>query len=175
MVQNDIDLKVLCLKGLAVPFIQDNLSGCSIDLTLGDSIKIESLDQQNGPLIDVDIKDGYTIRPKQFFLAHTREVITIPDGYSAQLLLRSSTARAGLDHLNAGWIDPSFSGQITLECVNVMQLHDFEIKAGMRLVQLIVFKNSGFSDVAYSEIGNYQDQRGTTASNMNLYGTALKN
>ena len=167
-VLSDSTLKDLAFNGLVSPFNPRALSPCSIDLTLGSEIQIECLDDKMGPWLSMDITDPYRLKPKQFILAHTAETITIPDGYSGQILLRSSAARAGFNHALAGWIDPGFHGQITLELTNQLQLHDLEIHAGQRLLQLIIFSLDTPPARPYDLVGNYQHQTGATISNLNF-------
>lgn len=167
-VLSDNALANLAVNGLVEPFDVTAISPCSIDLHIGSKIQVESLDDNGNGWVELDITDPYFLKPKQFVLAHTAETITIPDGYSGQILLRSSAARAGYNHALAGWIDPGFSGQITLELTNQLQLHDLELTAGMRLLQLIIFNLNDPPFRSYSEVGNYQHQTGPTLSNLNF-------
>ena len=167
-VLSDNTLHDLARDGLISPYNPAYVSPCSIDLTLGSEIQIECLDDKMGPWLSMDITDPYRLKPKQFILAHTAETITIPDGYSGQILLRSSAARAGFNHALAGWIDPGFHGQITLELTNQLQLHDLEIHAGQRLLQLIIFSLDTPTTRPYGMVGNYQNQTGATISNLNF-------
>lgn len=167
-VLSDNALANLALDGLVEPFDATALSPCSIDLHIGSQIQVESLDDNGNGWVPMDITDPYFLKPKQFILAHTAETIFIPDGYSGQILLRSSAARAGFNHALAGWIDPGFCGQITLELTNQLQLHDLEIQAGQRLLQLIVFSLDTPPARPYGMVGNYQNQTGATISNLNF-------
>ena len=167
-VLSDNALRDLALDGLVSPYNPAHISPCSIDLTLGNQIQVESLDDNGNGWVPMDITEPYFLKPKQFILAHTAETITIPDGYSGQILLRSSAARAGFNHALAGWIDPGFHGQITLELTNQLQLHDLEIHAGQRLLQLIIFSLDAPPADSYSQVGNYQHQTGATISNLNF-------
>lgn len=167
-VLSDTTLRDLAQNGLVHPFQEKNLSPCSIDLTLSDSILVESLDDVRGPWAEVDITHPYPIKPKQFFLASTAEYVKIPPHCSAQILLRSTAARMGFDHSLAGWLDPSFEGQITLELSSKLQLHNLEVVAGQRLIQLIVFNLDHAPERSYAVTGNYQNQVGPTISNLNV-------
>ena len=168
MILSDTRLAINGKAGMIQPFNPDHLSAASYDLTLTDHILVESLDQQNGPWVEVDITKPYSIRPKQFILASTEEIISVPPNLCAQVVLRSSAARAGWNHALAGWIDPGFSGQITLELTNQLQLHDLEIYAGQRLLQLVVHQLVSPPQALYGVKGNYQHQRRVTRSNNNL-------
>ena len=150
------------------PFNPDHLSPSSYDLTLEDHILVESVDDNADGWIEVSIDQPYIVKPKQFILASTAEVISIPPDCAAQVVLRSSAARAGWNHALAGWIDPGFSGQVTLELTNQRQLADLEIHTGQRLVQLVVHRLVSTPSALYGVKGNYQHQRRVTRSNNNL-------
>ena len=169
MVLSDTSINALCEDhGVITPFNPDLLSVCSYDLTLGNTIKVESIDSHNDGWVEVDISKPYRICPKQFFLAHTAETIRLPDHISAQVILRSSAARMGFNHALAGWIDPGFHGQITLELTNQLQLSHLDVHAGQRLVQLVLFKLDRSAAASYRQVGNYQNQTGVTISNRNI-------
>ena len=167
-VVNDLSLAIHAKAGMVDPFIPSHLGPCSLDLTLSDHIFIESLDDNGGPWVEVDITDPYPLRPKQFCLASTHEVISIPEDMCGQIVLRSSAARAGLNHALAGFLDSGFSGQVTLELTNQLQLSSFKLHAGQRLVQLILHKLNAPAGSPYALRGNYQHQRGVTPSNNNF-------
>ena len=168
MVLNDSALHHHADKGMVKPYNPLHVSCCSIDLTLGDEILVESLDMNSNGWVPVSIKEPYQLKPKQFILATTAETVRIPDDLLGQIILRSSAARAGWNHALAGWIDPGFNGQITLELTNQKQLNFLEIQAGMRLVQLVCFKLNVPASSPYYKVGNYCDQVGPTPSNNNL-------
>ena len=168
MILSDHTLTGLAMGGLVQPFIQENVQGSSIDLTLGNTIKVEAPVGSGGKWFDTSIKTPYSLAPGEFILAHTEETIAIPDGCAAMVLLRSSAARAGYEHSLAGWCDPSFQGQLTLELRNNCRFHHLPVEAGMRLCQLIVHKLDSIAANPYGIRGNYQGQTGVTASNDNF-------
>jgi dCTP deaminase len=168
MILSDTSLKSLALNGLVNPFLADNLQGSSIDLTLGDTIKVELPTGCEDKWRDHEIKDTYAMAPGEFVLAHTAEMVNIPEGCAAMVLLRSSAARAGYEHSLAGWCDPGFRGQLTLELRNNLRHHRLPLQAGMRLCQLIVHKLDEQAVNYYGLKGNYQGQTGVTASNDNF-------
>ena len=96
---------------------------------------IESLDQNSNGWVEVDITEPYQLKPGQFVLCSTAEKVTLPDDIAGQLMLRSSATRKGFDHCLAGFVDSGWSGELTLELRNNLQLNFLEIQAGMRLVQ----------------------------------------
>ena len=167
-VLHDTALAINAKAGMIKPFNADHISPSSVDLTLDDHILVESLDDNSNGWVEMDITTPYSLTPGQFVLASTAEVIAIPPDCCAQIILRSSAARAGFDHCLAGWIDSGWEGQITLELRNNLQLRPLQIHAGQRLVQLVVHKLVAPPAALYGVKGNYQHQRRTTPSNNNL-------
>lgn len=87
--------------------------------------------------------------PKQFLL----------NPLCASVYLKSSAARRGLDHALAGWVDPGFEGELTLE----LHSHTEElIEAGKRYVQLVPLMMFAPPTKGYGEVGRYQGQTGPT-------------
>lgn len=117
------------------------------------------------------------LRPGVALLACTQERVTVPDspielhGRSyldesgrriypyhpveacvAELRLKSSAARAGLDHALAGWIDPGFRGQLTLE----LHAHrPVELITGKCYVQFVVAACLAAPERSYQVTGRY--------------------
>ncbi|ADD45540.1 dCTP deaminase [Stackebrandtia nassauensis] len=118
-------------------------------------------------LSEVDEGESFVLHPGEFVLASTLEVITLPDDLAARLEGRSSLGRLGLlTHSTAGFIDPGFSGHITLELSNVANL-PISLWPGMKIGQMCLFKLSSPAEHPYgfAEYGSrYQGQRGPTAS-----------
>ena len=187
MILHDTSLRSRALNGLVDPYLPGNVQGSSIDLTLGSTIKVENMSSASGekgrsgvtltsssPTTciptwrDIDITQPYNLHPGEFILAHTAETVAIPEDCCAMVLLRSSAARAGYEHSLAGWCDPSFTGQITLELRNNLCYHSLPVQAGMRLCQLVVHKLENVPEHLYAVRGNYQGQKGATASNANF-------
>lgn len=119
--------------------------------------------------IDMDKKIIYkeyegneiTIPPHSFLLANTREFIEVPSYITAFVEGRSSVGRIGLFIQNAGWVDPGFKGQITLELYNANSL-PIQLKSGRRVCQLVFCKLD--QPVFSSYKGKYQGQRRATGS-----------
>jgi len=88
----------------------------------------------------------------------------------------SSLGRLGLlTHSTAGWIDPGFSGHVTLELSNVATL-PIKLWPGMKIGQLCLFRCSSPAEHPYGSPvygSRYQDQRGPTPSRsyLNFYRT----
>ena len=168
MIVNDRHLRLQAKLGMVQPFTPANVQGSSIDLTLGSHIQIESPSVE-AQWLGIDMSDqGYQLSPGEFILAHTEETIQVPTDCAAMVLLRSSAARAGFEHSLAGWCDPGFNGQITLELRNNLRFHPLLIAPGMRLCQLVVHKLQDTAVDHYGVRGNYQHQSGATLSNLNF-------
>ena len=71
-------------------------------------------------LVETAEDDPFVLHPGEFVLASTYEVVSLPDDIAGRLEGKSSLGRLGLlTHSTAGWIDPGFSGHVTLELSNV--------------------------------------------------------
>lgn len=111
-----------------------------------------------------DLSDGrpYYLNPGEAVLIATLETITIPNGYVGVCFLKSSRAREGYDHALAGWVDPGWSGILTLEIRNVLQYARLPVYKGFKIVQLAVMKCDAPSLEPYQ--GNYKGATGVMAS-----------
>lgn len=103
--------------------------------------------------------------PRSFILATTKESIKLPDFIAAFVEGRSSVGRMGLFIQNAGWVDPGFCGQITLELYNANSL-PLEIEAGRRICQIVFSTMDQPTTNPYQ--GKYQNQKGVTSSKIYL-------
>ena len=99
--------------------------------------------------------------PGQFVLATTMEYFRLPDNLTAFVEGRSSLGRMGLFIQNAGWVDPGFEGEITLELFNANRCA-IRLQAGRRVGQLVFAQMDAPALVPYQ--GKYQGQRGATGS-----------
>jgi dCTP deaminase len=118
-------------------------------------------------LIETPAFEPFILHPGEFVLGSTFELVTLPDDIAARLEGKSSLGRLGLlTHSTAGFIDPGFSGHVTLELSNVATL-PIKLWPGMKIGQLCFFRLSSPTDNPYGSgpYGNrYQNQRGPTAS-----------
>ncbi len=128
----------------------------------------------DNPMLPVDMDDfggTYPLGPGQMVLASTVEHITMDATLAGRVEGKSSLGRLGLAaHVTAGFIDPGFSGHITLELVNHAP-RPLLLHAGMRIGQLCVFQLSGPARWPYgtAAVGShYQGQRGPTASRSHI-------
>ncbi|WP_345558562.1 dCTP deaminase [Nonomuraea rosea] len=118
-------------------------------------------------LVEPDGEEPFILHPGEFVLASTYEVITLPDDLASRLEGKSSLGRLGLlTHSTAGFIDPGFSGHVTLELSNVATL-PIKLWPGMKIGQLCVFRLSTPAEHPYGSDkygSRYQGQRGPTPS-----------
>jgi dCTP deaminase len=121
--------------------------------------------------VAMDPEEPYMLHPGEFVLASTYEQVTLPDDVAARLEGKSSLGRLGLlTHSTAGFIDPGFTGHITLELSNMATL-PIALWPGMKIGQLCFFRLSSASTRPYGSAGNlnrYSGQRGPTASRSHL-------
>ena len=118
-------------------------------------------------LVEVDPDEVFILHPGEFVLASTYEVFSLPDDLASRLEGKSSLGRLGLlTHSTAGFIDPGFSGHVTLELSNMATL-PIKLYPGMRIGQLCMFKLSSPAEYPYGSSvygSRYQGQRGPTPS-----------
>lgn len=175
---NDAEIKDLCInRHMITPFDEANLQPCSYDVTLSKSIvryfgrgEINAMDYTLHDLEYIRFAmndDGFVLDPNEFILGSTNEGVTIPKNIAARFEGKSSLGRLGLaTHVTAGFIDPGFTGDITLEIKNLNN-HPIRIFAGMRIGQLCFFDLHDDVDRAYgsADLGShYQNQSGPTTS-----------
>lgn len=149
------------------PLDNDQIQPASVDIRLGDTFSIVE-DSHTGILtLENEIKyktiktDTYVILPGQVVLATTMEYFGLPNDLTAFVEGRSSLGRMGLFIQNAGWVDPGFNGEITLELYNANRCA-IELKTGRRIGQLVFAKMDNAALNPYS--GKYQGQKGATGS-----------
>ncbi len=118
-------------------------------------------------LVEVDPTETFVLHPGEFVLGSTYETITLPDDIAARVEGKSSLGRLGLlTHATAGFVDPGFTGHVTLELSNVATL-PIVLHPGMKIGQLCFFQLSSPSEHPYgsqAKGSHYQGQRGPTAS-----------
>lgn len=173
MIISDITLKQYLADGTIVvdPLEEYQVQPASIDMRLGNhfltvdehAMGIISMDE---PIQYRDIsRDEIIIPPKSFILATTMEFIKLPDNMTAFVEGRSSIGRMGLFIQNAGWVDPGFEGEITLEIFNANSL-PIKLNAGRRICQLVFAEMDKTTDNPYR--GKYQGQRKARGSDVRM-------
>ena len=138
------------------PLTKQQIQPASVDIRLGNTFSVVD-DSPSGIItLGEQIKyktitsDTYLILPGQFVLATTMEYFG-----------RSSLGRMGLFIQNAGWVDPGFKGEITLELYNANKCA-IELRCGRRVGQLVFAKMDQCAQNPYN--GKYQGQKGATGS-----------
>lgn len=149
------------------PLTNEQIQPASVDIRLGDTFSIVDDTPSSVITLENEIKyktittDSFLIMPGQFVLATTMEYFELPDDLTAFVEGRSSLGRMGLFIQNAGWVDPGFKGEITLELFNANKCA-IELKAGRRVGQLVFAKMDDHALNPYN--GKYQGQTGATGS-----------
>lgn len=154
-------------KLIVEPLGPHQIQPASVDLRLGSHFLVIEETQMTSLSLDSKIhyreltQDEIVIPPKSFVLATTMETIKIPNDLTAFVEGRSSIGRLGLFIENAGWVDPGFEGQITLEIYNANSL-PIQLKAGRRICQLVFAQMDEAAENPYR--GKYQGQKKATGS-----------
>ncbi len=180
MLLSDRDIQAELAAGRVVldPWDLAMLQPSSIDIRLDrffrlfDNHKYEvidpSVDQPDlTRLVEVAPTEALILHPGEFVLGSVFESVTLPDDIAARVEGKSSLGRLGLlTHATAGFIDPGFSGHVTLELSNVATL-PIKLWPGMKIGQLCFFRLSSAAEHPYGSAkygSRYQGQRGPTAS-----------
>lgn len=180
MLLSDRDIRAEIAGGRIVlePFDETLLQPSSVDLRLDRQFRtfnnhaythIDPATQQDDLTRTVEPApdEAFVLHPGEFVLGSTFEVITLPDDVAGRLEGKSSLGRLGLlTHSTAGFIDPGFSGHVTLELSNMANL-PIRLWPGMKVGQLCLFRLSSPAEHPYGSSvygSRYQDQRGPTPS-----------
>ena len=171
MLLSDRDLRAELQGGRVVldPFDDAMVQPSSIDVRLDRYFRIfenhryayiDPAEQQDDltTLIEPEGDDALILHPGEFVLGSTLEVVTLPDDVAGRLGL--------LTHSTAGFIDPGFTGHVTLELSNVANL-PIKLWPGMKIGQLCLFRLSSPAEKPYGSGATgsrYQGQRGPTPS-----------
>ncbi|WP_444644921.1 dCTP deaminase [Caproiciproducens sp. R1] len=161
-------IKMLNDKTLLIePIGEEQIQPASVDIRLGNTFSIVE-DSPDGIItLQNEIRyktiqtDKYLLLPGQFVLATTLEYFVMPDNLTAFVEGRSSLGRLGLFIQNAGWVDPGFEGEITLELFNANRCA-IELQSGWRVGQLVFAQMDDIALKPYQ--GKYQGQKGATGS-----------
>ena len=172
MYLNHDEILELCESGGMENWDKDCINAASLDVRLGPEIMCEQ-GSSTHRMLDYSRRDkpdmqsvmmssgGLAVYPGQFFLAHTMERCNLPDDVAALFRIKSSMGRIGLEHMDAGWVDPGFNGSLTLEFKLMLERHWVNIKPGDRIGQLIFFRGNKVSeDKSYRTKGNYNGKSG---------------
>ena len=163
-------IKALVNRGVVEHAKEEAINAASLDIHLGDTILYE-LDPC-GRVLDyarrekpfwgqhnLRLDGAYKLGPGEFILAQTKEVFNLPNNISAEYKLKSSMARIGLEHMNAGWCDAGWHGSVlTLEFKNMSQRHSILLRYEDAVGQLVFFQHEPVEDSAsYATRGRYNN------------------
>jgi dCTP deaminase len=188
MILNDGELRQLVARGWGVvgAIADDQFQPASVDLTLGADIKVDQRSFENRDPYSPGYRStmsSYRIEPGQvwwfpgraFGLAHTRERLRLPADIAGSLSGKSSIGRHGLFiHVTAGWVDPGFEGEITLEIFNASP-NPFPLRFGMKICQIVLHSLISSAERPYGSEGlrsRYYGQTGATEARLTEWGEA---
>ena len=155
MLLSDQEIKKLAKEdGMITPFEERNLQSVSYDITAGNiarvfnrlSDPIDLNDKENIKLTycEIDITDGYLIKPNEYILVKSGEKYTLPDDIAAYSRPRTTLSRLGLI-LTPQHFNPSFSGYIYYGLLNVTP-NILKIYPGTSIGQIVFEKVCGALD-----------------------------
>lgn len=159
-------------RAMIYPWRHDQLQPASYDVRLGARVRTEygveyDLSQEHWQ------EAGWKMSPGQLLLGHTEEHFRIPAHLAARVEGKSSVGRRGLAvHVTAGFIDPGFNGQITLELVNHSQVKGFTLRPGLLIAQVTFHRLTDMPERLYGDpaLGShYQGQTGPTPAAKGIY------
>lgn len=164
------ELRRIVEQEIIAPVDVKDINAASIDIHLGDTILVEQkvdtiVDfRKREPLFQRTVEmneDGWVLKPGDFILAQSREVFNLPNWLSAEYKLKSSMARIGLEHMNAGWCDAGWNGSVlTLELKNMCQHHAIRIRPGDAIGQMIFFRHEPVpTEASYASKGRYNGDK----------------
>ena len=171
------ELTKLAIKGVIENVRPEHINAASIDLTLGDTLRMEETQgykwcnlakKETPPMEEVPLAGSghWHLYPGDFALASTREIFHLPNDIAAEFKLKSSLARSGLDHALAGWCDPGWhDATLTLEIKNICRSTILTLTPGMKIGQIVLWRGEPVPDEAsYAARGQYNGQRDATES-----------
>jgi dCTP deaminase len=180
VVLSDRDIRAEIAAGRIViePFTADAVQPSSVDLHLDRRfrvfrnsrypyIDVRAEQPELTELVEIADDEPFILHPGEFVLGSTLERVGLPDDLVARLEGKSSLGRLGLlIHSTAGYVDPGWDGNLTLELSNVANL-PITLYDGMKIGQISFQRLSSPVEVAYGDerIGSrYRGQRDPTAS-----------
>lgn len=170
----DIRFRLFQQKDLEIDGVDEEwIQPASVDLAL-DSEFIRYIDRTDEPLdpsepvkgleiVGANTSTGvFVLEPKDFVLAATKERVRIPADLVGRLEGKSSLARLGLIvHTTAGYVDPGFNGNLTLELFNANN-RPIVLREGMAICQISFIQLTSPAENPYN--GKYQDSVGPVES-----------
>lgn len=188
-VLNDVTIRNACMAwNLVTPFRENCLQPASYELTLDSKILLptEQADEyyysvrsrgfyrNTGPYDIAATSDaiwssyimgdaGFKLEPGGICLGSSAEKLKIPGHLMARFEGKSTLGRVFLAvHITAGYVDPGFEGDLTLEIANLAPW-PIILRPGDKIGQLSFHAMNDIPDNLYGEAGNhYQGQSGAT-------------
>lgn len=161
---SDTSIRKLIAEGLVEPVPHDHqIQPASVDLLLGD---IDTPTRLSNALGDLYQSSRWTILPGEFRLASTLETVTLPADIAGWVAGKSTLARLGLTTEQAGFVDPGFSGMITLELFNATR-EPIHLQREQAICQIAFIRLDQPAARPYGSDGlrsHYQHQQGPTAA-----------
>ncbi len=169
MLLSYIEICELIEKGVIENASYDSVNSSSLDIHLGKELLIEDRFSHHQVLSLSSRKPLYMHRkyfpfvmsPGNFILTQSKEIFHLPDTISAEYKLKSSMARIGLEHLNAGWCDAGWNGSVlTLELKNMTEAHSILLQEGDAIGQVVFFRHTPVpEDKSYATRGRYNNDK----------------
>jgi dCTP deaminase len=180
VVLSDRDIRAQIDAGRIVldPYVPEAVQPSSVDLHLDRRFRVFKNSRypyidvrQEQPelteLVEISGDEPFILHPGEFVLGSTLERVELPNDLVARLEGKSSLGRLGLlIHSTAGYVDPGWEGNLTLELSNVANL-PITLYDGMKIGQISFQRLSSAVEVGYGDarIGSkYRGQRDPTAS-----------
>lgn len=153
--------------------LPDSINSTSIDIHLGQYVMVEQRTTKDNFIVSLRDRTPLSMRrhdlkqaplelyPDEFVLAQSIEMFNLPDDISAEYKLKSSMARIGLEHLNAGWCDAGWHGSVlTLELKNMTKHHGIRLHYGDAIGQMVFYRHAPVpADRSYAARGRYNNDR----------------
>jgi dCTP deaminase len=167
----DFHIRSLCESGMVSPFDPELLNPASLDVRLGSLLLVERVGCSELAPLDIsrfDAETPFMLPAGAFVLAETMETFALPEFVCAQFVLKSSRAREGIDHHQAGWCDCGWGlkqrSVLTMELKNNRQHWPVAIWPGMKIGQMKFIKLDERPVRSYAETGRYNGDLGVTGS-----------
>ena len=141
-------------RPMIAPYNREQINAASYDVLMDDEILLAKTDGWE----TISIADKiYRLYRGDFILGATGETFVMPNNVAALFALKSSRGREGYDHLEAGFIDPSWhDSKLTMELVSVHP-NPIPIKKGLRIGQIIFIRCAGIPIAGYEKRGRYNN------------------
>jgi dCTP deaminase len=182
VILSDRDIRAEIASGRIVidPFTPESVQPSSIDLHLANrfrvfrnsrypyiDVRIEQPELTE--LVEIDDESPFILHPGEFVLGSTLERVALPDDIVSRIEGKSSLGRLGLlIHSTAGYVDPGWDGNLTLELSNVANL-PITLYHGMKIGQLSFHRLSSPVEIAYGDERIGSKYRGQTEPTASLY------